>query len=53
LLIAGVAARLPLASLLQPASLPRLLEQALSIMLAVIALLWLGWLVLRLLEQSG
>ena len=52
LLVAGVVALVPLASLLRrPVSLPRLIVEAFAITLAVIALVWLGWVALWLIEH--
>ena len=43
----------PLASLLRrPVSLPRLLVEAFAVTLAVISLVWLGWVTLWLIEQQ-
>ena len=52
LLVAGVVALVPLASLLhRPVSGPRLIVETFAITLAVIALAWLGWMSLWLVEQ--
>jgi hypothetical protein len=52
LLFAGVVALLPLAAVVRrPTSTPRLLVEAFAVTVAVIALVWLAWVVLWLLEQ--
>ena len=52
LIVAGVVAVVPLAFLLRrPVSLPRLIVEAFAVTLAVIALVWLGWVTLWLLEH--
>jgi hypothetical protein len=52
LLFAGVVALLPLAAVVRrPTSAPRLLPQAFVTALAVIALVWLAWVALWLIEQ--
>ena len=54
LLCAGVAAFVPLASLLRrPVSLPRLLVEAFAVTLVVIATFWLGWVAVWLIEQQS
>jgi hypothetical protein len=51
LIVAGVVALLPLASLLRrPVSLPRLIAEAFGITVAVIGTFWVGWVLLWLLE---
>ncbi len=52
LLVAGVVALVPLASLLRrPVSLPRLVVEAFGTTLAVIGTFWFAWVLLWLLEQ--
>ena len=52
LLFAGVVALLPLAALVRrPTSAPRLVAEAFVTALAVIALVWLAWVALWLIEQ--
>ena len=52
LLFAGVVALLPLAARVRrPVSLPRLMAGAFAVTLAVIGLVWAGWLVLWWIEQ--
>jgi hypothetical protein len=51
LLFAGVVALLPLAALVRrPTSAPRLLVETFAVTLAVMALVWLGWVILWLIE---
>ena len=52
LLFAGIVALLPLAALVRrPTSAPRLVAEAFVSALAVIALVWLAWVALWLIEQ--
>ena len=52
LLFAGVVALLPLAALVRrPTSAPRLIVEAFTVTVAVIAVVWAGWIVLWLIEH--
>ena len=52
LLFAGVVALLPLAAVVRrPTSAPRLVVEAFAITVAVIGVVWAGWILLWLLEQ--